>query len=280
MIHLLASDWFGRSRPRRLCRSHLCLFPARLVSRHRRAHLYRRSVFFRPDRLFLLARLLRRGPLRAPCRRRAGVGRGIPAIFAAGPGSVVVVFVPARSPQARVPGNGRAGHGSAGLAPPHALCERRDRRLCFEPLVAVAAGSGPANRLHFLGIHFAGARWFDRRDLRAVFGPAALLPLRGSKLAETHGAHPDVHLDLALAGIVVVHLRLPEVRQQRISPGLVPPACVWLGFWAADWYRRFAAPENRPDRFCWPPPRRSTVRSSSALLCTSLIGRCSAPSTS
>ena len=158
MIHLLASAWFRAARGRRLCRSHLCLFTAGLVSWHGRADLYRRSVLFGPHRLFLLARLWRRKPLRIPCRGRTGIGRRVPAIFAAGPGSVVLVFDPPRSPQTRAGGNGRAGPGSHGLVHPHALCHRRHERLCFESLVAVAAGPGAANRLHFLGIHVAGPR--------------------------------------------------------------------------------------------------------------------------
>ncbi len=93
-----------------------------------------------------------------PAAIALGLAVGIPAIFVADPGSAVLVFHPPRSPQAGDAGNRRAGPGSRSLVHSDASRRRRRERLFFEPLVAVAAGSGAANGLHLLDIHVAGPR--------------------------------------------------------------------------------------------------------------------------
>ena len=111
---------------------------------------------------------------------------------------------------------------------------------------AVAAGPGAANRLHFPDIHVAGPPVSDRRDLCALLWrrrAAAVAPIETGKQATE-----DVHLDLARSRTVIVHLRLPEVRQQRISPGLATACLRLAGLLGRRLVQPLASPGSRPGR--------------------------------
>ena len=73
------------------------------------------------------------------------------------------------------------------------------------------------------------------------FGCAALLPLRASKSA-VHGRIKTftwIWLSPGLLLFTFVYLKFVNSGYLLV---LFPPACIWLGFWAADWYRRSPLP--------------------------------------
>ncbi len=71
------------------------------------------------------------------------------------------------------------------------------------------------------------------------FGCAALLPLRASKsVAVTKGGIQTftwIWLSPGLLLFIFVYLKFVNSGYLLV---LLPPGCIWLGFWADDWYRR------------------------------------------
>jgi hypothetical protein len=67
------------------------------------------------------------------------------------------------------------------------------------------------------------------------FGCAALLPLRPSKTRADDGIRTFTWIWLAPGLLLFTFVYLRFVNSGYLLV-LLPPACVWLGFWAADWY--------------------------------------------
>lgn len=72
------------------------------------------------------------------------------------------------------------------------------------------------------------------------FGSAALLLLRPSK-AQNQRVQTFTGIWLAPGLLLFTFVYLKFVNSGYLLV-LLPPACVWLGFWAADWYRHSALP--------------------------------------
>ena len=73
------------------------------------------------------------------------------------------------------------------------------------------------------------------------FGCAALLPLRASKTRADDGLGTFTWIWLAPGLLLFTFVYLRFVNSGYLLV-LLPPACVWLGFWAADWYRHSPLP--------------------------------------
>ncbi len=82
------------------------------------------------------------------------------------------------------------------------------------------------------------------------FGCAALLPLRASKsVAVANGGIRTftwIWLSPGLLLFTFVYLKLVNSGYLLV---LLPPVCIWMGFWAADWYRR--SPFQPAARIAW-----------------------------
>ena len=78
------------------------------------------------------------------------------------------------------------------------------------------------------------------------FGCAALLPLRASKprTSPGHASRTFTWIWLAPGLLLFTFVYLKFVNSGYLLV-LLPPACVWLGFWAADWYRHSRASGSR-----------------------------------
>ncbi len=72
------------------------------------------------------------------------------------------------------------------------------------------------------------------------FGPATLLLLRPSK-SENKGIQVFTWIWLAPGIFLFTFVYLKFVNSGYLLV-LLPPACIWLGFWAAEWYRHSALP--------------------------------------